>query len=63
MQVLEEEQRQKAALLDRLRQLQEKLKQSRQQVKQLRQQLKEERENGQVSLTSQVPEGRAVTGA
>lgn len=56
-------QRQKAAVLIRVRQLQRKLIQSQQQVELLREELNEERENGQVSLTSQVAEGRAVTGA
>lgn len=62
MQLLQEMQHQKAGLLDQVCQLQRELKQSQQQLEQLRQELKEERENGQVSLTSQVAEGRAVTG-
>lgn len=51
--------RQKAAVLGKVRRLQGKLIQSRRQIQQLRQELNEERENGQVSLTSQEAEGRA----
>lgn len=54
-------QRQKAAVLIRVRQLQRKLTRSQQQVELLREELNEERENGQVSLTSQGAEGRAVS--
>lgn len=50
---------QKAAVLGKVRRLQGKLIQSRRQIQQLRQELNEERENGQVSLTSQEAEGRA----
>lgn len=59
MQVLQEEQRQKAAVVDMVYWLQRELNQR----EQLRQELQEEQENGQVSLTRQLAEGRAVMGA
>lgn len=56
MQLLQEEQRQKAAVLDRVNRLQRELNQR----EQLGQELKEEQEIGQLSLTSLLAEGRAV---
>lgn len=51
---------QNAALLVKVQQLQWELEQRRRQLQQLRQQLNEERLNGQVSLTRQAAEGRAM---
>ena len=63
MQVLQEKAREKTALLEKLCQTQVELLQTRQQLGQRRQEAREERENGQVSLSSPVTEGRAVTRA
>lgn len=60
MQVLLEEQKEKSALSEALLQTQGELSRAHQQVQQLRQELKEQQEKGQVSVSRQATEGRAV---
>lgn len=57
--MLQEEQRQKIAVIHKVYQLKRELKQS----EQLRQRLNEQWQNEQVSLSRQAAEGRAVMGA